>query len=128
MMMFHVPANVSTYIKCGDGKHCNKEGEAEGSFAAWYSCPVCSYRICESCAEWATPDIRNPYPERTVENLFTRQFRKVGEEIKEKEKRGETEKEKVENILRMKIFFLWKKRKMERTWKKKFREEKGDNY
>ena len=44
------------------------------------------------------------------------------------EKRGKTERAKEENIWRGKIFFLRKKRKMERKRKKIFREGKGGNY
>ena len=82
MMLFHVPTNVSAYIKCGSKSDCREE---TGSFAAWYSCPVCAYRICAPCAEVSYPDFPNPNL-KTVENLLSKQFRKVGKDIKEKEK------------------------------------------
>lgn len=43
MMKFHVPNNVSSYIKCSSESAC-KEKDVVAGFAAWYSCPVCAYR------------------------------------------------------------------------------------
>ena len=43
MMVFHVPTNVSAYIKCGSESACDKRDVMAG-FSAWYSCPVCAYR------------------------------------------------------------------------------------
>ena len=38
----------SSMIKCGgDG---NNETSKSGSSALWYSCPLCSHRLCATCA------------------------------------------------------------------------------
>ena len=91
MMLFHVPSNVSCYIKCGARYNCKARDIKEtGAFAAWYSCPVCEYRICGPCSYNSYPSFVNPN-ERTVQNLLRHQFKEVGKEIKQKEKAEEAE-------------------------------------
>ena len=73
MMKFHVPDNVSSYIKCSSQSNC-KEKDCVAGFAAWYSCPVCAYRICTGCASVDIPDFASSQT-GTVEDLLARQFR-----------------------------------------------------
>merc|ERR1739848_77269 len=74
MMVFHVPDNVSSYIKCGSQSNC-KEKDLVAGFAAWYSCPVCAYRICSGCASVDVPDFANKNKDKfSVENLLSSQF------------------------------------------------------
>ena len=77
MMVFHVPNNVSSYIKCGSTSACDKREPGLAGFSAWYSCPVCAYRICTGCASVDVPDFANRQT-GTVEDLLTRQFRNFG--------------------------------------------------
>ena len=76
MMVFHVPTNVSAYIKCGSESACDLREDTAG-FAAWYSCPVCAYRICTGCASVDVPDFANKN-KFTVENLLVKQFKQFG--------------------------------------------------
>ena len=76
MMKFHVPNNVSSYIKCSSESAC-KEKDVVAGFAAWYSCPVCAYRICSGCASVDVPDFANKN-KSSVENLLVQQFAKFG--------------------------------------------------
>ena len=87
MMLFHVPSNVSAYIKCAYKHYCD-QNEKMGAFCAWYSCPVCEYRVCGSCAPHVGAQAQNPN-KRTVENLLAYQFKKVGTDMKDKEKAQE---------------------------------------
>ena len=82
MMNFHVPQNVSSYIKCSSQSACN-EKEVVGGFSAWYSCPVCAYRICSGCAAVDVPDFVDK-DKFTVENLLTKQFAQFGPQEKKK--------------------------------------------
>ena len=82
MMVFHVPNNVSAYIKCGSESACEKK-ETIAGFTAWFSCPVCAYRICSGCASVDTPGFADRN-KMTVENLLARQFRNVGKTLKVK--------------------------------------------
>ena len=75
-MLFHVPQNVSSYIQCGSKSACEKRTDIAG-FAAWYSCPVCAYRICSGCASVDIPDFANK-DKNSVENLLARQFVNFG--------------------------------------------------
>ena len=72
MMVFHVPNNITAYIKCGSGSACGNIEEVAG-FSAWFSCPVCAYRICSGCASVDVPDFANKN-KFGVENLLVRQF------------------------------------------------------
>ena len=75
MMLFHVPDNVSSYIKCSSESAC-KEKDLVAGFAAWYSCPVCAYRICAGCASVVVADDKaNKF---SLENLLIKQFSRVG--------------------------------------------------
>ena len=76
MMLFHVPQNVSSFIQCGSKSACDQRTDIAG-FAAWYSCPVCAYRICSGCASFDIPDFANK-DTNTVEMLFARQFKNFG--------------------------------------------------
>ena len=76
MMLFHVPQNVSAFIQCGSKSACEKRTDIAG-FAAWYSCPVCAYRICSGCASVDIPDFANK-DKNSVENLLARQFVNFG--------------------------------------------------
>ena len=73
---------MSQYIKCGSESSCDKR-EAVAGFAAWFSCPVCAYRICSGCAAVDTPGFADR-KERTVENLFATQFANFGKDPKVK--------------------------------------------
>lgn len=81
MMVFHVPNNVSAYIKCGSRSACYKREAGVGGFSAWFSCPVCAYRICTGCASVDIPDFADRN-RGTVEDLLTRQFRNFGKDVK----------------------------------------------
>ena len=70
MMVFHVPTNVSSYIKCGSESACELR-EATAGFSAWYSCPVCAYRICSGCVSVDVPDFANKN-KFSVVRLFAR--------------------------------------------------------
>ena len=72
MMLFHVPQNVSSFIQCGSKSACDQRTDVAG-FAAWFSCPVCAYRICSGCASVDIHDFANK-DKNTVEMLFARQF------------------------------------------------------
>ena len=50
-------------------------------FAAWYSCPVCAYRICSGCASSDVPDFANK-DKSSVENMLIRQFANFGKNTK----------------------------------------------
>ena len=76
MMLFHVPANVSAYIKCTSESAC-KEKDVVAGFAVWYSCPVCAYRICWNCASVVVADIANR-DKFSLENLIVKQFSRFG--------------------------------------------------
>jgi len=76
MMLFHVPSNVSSFINCGSKSACDKQ-EVLGGFTAWYSCPVCAYRICSGCASVDVPDYANK-DKNPLENLLIGQFMKIG--------------------------------------------------
>ena len=76
MMLFHVPQNVSSFIQCGSKSACDQRSDIAG-FAAWFSCPVCAYRICSGCASVDVPDFANK-DMNTVEMLFARQFKNLG--------------------------------------------------
>ena len=75
MLMFHVPSNVSDYIKCTSSQSVCKEKEEEevAGLTAWYSCPVCPYRICSGCASLVIPHLAHT-DKFTLENLFIKQF------------------------------------------------------
>ena len=75
MMVFHVPDNVCSDIKCGSESACD-QAEDTGGFAAWYSCPVCAYRICSGCASG---------------DILIRQFAQFGTEEKKKTPLKETQ-------------------------------------
>ena len=77
MMVFHVPNNVSAYIKCGSTSACEKREPGMAGFSAWYSCPVCAYRICTGCASVDIPDFTSSQT-GTVEEILARQFRNFG--------------------------------------------------
>ena len=89
MMVFHVPNNVSSYIKCGSESACDQREDTAG-FAAWYSCPVCAYRICSGCAAVDVPDFANKN-KFSVENLLVRQFAQFGTEGKKQPPLKETQ-------------------------------------
>ena len=74
MMLFHVPQNVSSFIQCGSKSACDQRTDIAG-FAAWFSCPVCAYRICSGCASVDVPDYANKDKFR-IENLLIGQFMK----------------------------------------------------
>ena len=76
MMLFNVPQNVSSFIQCSSKSACEKRTDIAG-FAAWYSCPVCAYRICSGCASVDIPDFANK-DKNSVENLLARQFVNFG--------------------------------------------------
>ena len=76
MMNFHVPNNVSSYIKCSSESACTEKDVVAG-FAAWYSCPVCAYRICSGCASLVVPNMADSH-KFTLENLFLKQFSRFG--------------------------------------------------
>ena len=82
MMVFHVPTNVSSYIKCGSESACELREDTAG-FSAWYSCPVCAYRICSGCASVDVPDLvdKNKF---SVENLLSKQFSQFETQKKKK--------------------------------------------
>ena len=80
MMNFHVPNNVSSYIKCGSESACEVREDVAG-FAAWYSCPVCAYRICSGCASVDVPDFANK-DKNSAENMLIRQFANFGKNTK----------------------------------------------
>ena len=82
MMVFHVPNNVSSYIKCGSESACDLREDTAG-FAAWYSCPVCAYRICTGCASVDVPDFANK-DKFSVENLLSSQFAQFATKEKKK--------------------------------------------
>ena len=90
MMKFHVPNNVSSYIKCGSESAC-KEKDMVAGFAAWYSCPVCAYRICSGCAAVDVPDFVDNKNKFSVENLLTKQFAQFGTEGKKPPTMKETQ-------------------------------------
>ena len=71
-MLFHVPSNVSSYINCGSKSACEKQ-EIMAGFAAWYSCPVCAYRICSGCASVDIPDYADK-DKFKLENFLAGQF------------------------------------------------------
>ena len=78
--MFHVPSNVSSYIKCGSQSVCKEEeveAAAAAGFTAWYSCPVCAYRICSGCASLVFPDLAHT-DKFTLESLFVKLFPRFG--------------------------------------------------
>ena len=78
-MKFHVPDNVASFIKCSSESACDQR-EVVGGFAAWYSCPVCAYRICSGCASVDIPDFANIDKNKfSVENLLTKQFAQLGQ-------------------------------------------------
>ena len=77
MMNFHVPTNVSSYIRCGSESACGLREDTAG-FAAWYSCPVCAYRICSGCASVDIPGFVDK-DKFSVENLLTKQFAQLGQ-------------------------------------------------
>ena len=81
MMVFHVPNNVSSYIKCASTSACEKREPGLAGFSAWYSCPVCAYRICSGCASVDVPDFANKN-KFSGENLLVRQFAQFGTEGK----------------------------------------------
>ena len=83
MMVFHVPNNVSAYIKCGSTSACEKREPGMAGFSAWYSCPVCAYRICSGCASVDVPDFANKN-KFSVENLLVTQFAQFGTQQKKK--------------------------------------------
>ena len=89
MMNFHVPKNVSSYIKCGSESACELREDTAG-FSAWYSCPVCAYRICSGCASVDVPDFANKN-EFSVENLLVKQFGQFGAQGKKKAPMKETQ-------------------------------------
>ena len=89
MMKFHVPDNVSSYIKCSSQSNC-KEKDCVAGFAAWYSCPVCAYRICSGCASVDVPDFANKN-KFSVENLLVTQFAQFGTQQKKKPPVKETQ-------------------------------------
>ena len=76
MMLFHVPQNVSSFIQCGSKSACEKRTDIAG-FAAWYSCPVCAYRICSGCASVDVPDYANK-DKNSVESILAKQFANFG--------------------------------------------------
>ena len=76
MMLFHVPNNISSFIKCGSESACDKKDLVAG-FAAWYSCPVCAYRICSGCASVDVPGF-NDKSKFSFENLLVKQFAQQG--------------------------------------------------
>ena len=88
-MVFHVPNNVSSYIKCGSESACELREDVAG-FAAWYSCPVCAYRICSGCASVDVPDFANKN-KSTVENLLAKQFAQFGTQQRKKPPPNETQ-------------------------------------
>ena len=83
MMVFHVPNNITPYIKCGGSLSACDKMETVAGFSAWFSCPVCAYRACSGCASVDTPGFadRNKI---TLENLLARQFTNVGKNLKVK--------------------------------------------
>ena len=84
MMLFHVPSNVSSFINCGSKSACDKQ-ETMGGFTAWYSCPVCAYRICSGCASVDIPDYADK-DKFKLENFLAGQFLKkagLGEKVPE---------------------------------------------
>ena len=85
MMLFHVPNNVSSYIKCGSESACHKK-ELVAGFAAWYSCPVCAYRICSGCASVDIPNYANK-DKFSFENLLVKQFAQTGPNTKKKSRK-----------------------------------------
>ena len=89
MMLFHVPNNVSSYIKCGSESACKLREDTAG-FAAWFSCPVCAYRICSGCASVDVPDFANK-DKFSVENLLSSQFAQFGSKEKNKPPVKETQ-------------------------------------
>ena len=89
MMKFHVPDNVSSYIKCSSQSACEKKDLVAG-FAAWFSCPVCAYRICSGCASVDVPDFANK-DKFSVENLLSSQFAQFGTKEKNKPPVKETQ-------------------------------------
>ena len=82
MMMFHVPAIVSSFIMCSSESAC-REKDVVAGFAVWYSCPVCTYRICWNCASVVLADIANR-DKFSLENLIVKQFSRFGSLQKEK--------------------------------------------
>ena len=82
MMVFHVPNNITAYIKCGSESACEKR-EVMAGFSAWFSCPVCAYRACSGCASVDTPGFHERN-KMTLENLLARQFTNVGKNLKVK--------------------------------------------
>ena len=73
-MLFHVPSNVSSFINCASKSACDKQ-DVMGGFAAWYSCPVCAYRICSGCASLDIPGFADKKKFK-LENYMTLQFLK----------------------------------------------------
>ena len=79
MVLFHVPRNVSSYIMCSSKSACPANEVAAEGFAAWYSCPVCTYRICSGCASLLAPNMAEADSQKfTLENLFKKQFSRFG--------------------------------------------------
>ena len=52
MKMFEVPSNIAEYMLCSSKLACSTNPGAmitSSCSAIWYSCPVCSYRVCPAC-------------------------------------------------------------------------------
>ena len=70
MKMFRVTSTVSPHIVCSSMVSCGGDGNndqsPEGSSAIWYACPVCSLRLCSSCALVKMESLQPMYKEVKV--------------------------------------------------------------